>query len=349
MKPPSYANRTQGHARVQAGGTRFAALAALFAGTALCASPARAHHGVASLGAAGLEGPGAPVETSSSSPLPAGALLVYSKLDFASFETFTPERDDEKASNAFWMYGVGCGLTSYLSAYLFAPFYSKKTEDNSYNTSGFADLSIAATLGLTYDVRLHLTPAHESLDDLEDWHFAVFTGMTLPTGQENLADAAGTIDPGMSLGFGRPSYLGGLAATKPIGGRITVAAEVSYITFQENTYADGSRVRFGDELRLNLALPVRLLTDRERRLRLDADLEGNFLDLGRDRVDGVGEEATGGRMIYLLPGGRLYYKNFSLGAGVKLPVWTDLNEASDQQGAEGKESHRLIVTLSTLL
>jgi len=29
-----------------------------------------AHHGVASLGAAGLEGPGAPIETSSSSTLP---------------------------------------------------------------------------------------------------------------------------------------------------------------------------------------------------------------------------------------------------------------------------------------
>lgn len=45
--------------------------------------PAVAHHGVASLGTAGLEGPGAPVETSSSATLPQGKWLAYLKLDHA--------------------------------------------------------------------------------------------------------------------------------------------------------------------------------------------------------------------------------------------------------------------------
>jgi hypothetical protein len=64
-------------------------------------------HGVASLGLAGLEGPGAPIETSSSVTLPVGKYLFYMRLDYAKFELYTPERDDEGKFNAFWMYGLG--------------------------------------------------------------------------------------------------------------------------------------------------------------------------------------------------------------------------------------------------
>jgi len=54
----------------------------------LLISPAvLAHHGVASLGAAGLEGPGAPVETSSSATLPEGKWLGYLKVDHAKSKT----------------------------------------------------------------------------------------------------------------------------------------------------------------------------------------------------------------------------------------------------------------------
>ena len=329
-------------------GWTWTALAVMALAASLTAAAA-AHHGVASLGAAGLEGPGAAVETSSSSMLPAGSILVYTKLDYASFELKTAARDDEGDYNAFWMHGVGVGITSYLSAYAFVPFYTKKTEDNSFNTSGFADVSVAAALGFTFDGGLRLTPAHESLDDLEDWHLSLVAGATLPTGQENLRNADGEIDPGMSLGFGAPSFMGGLAATKQFGPRLTLAAEASFITFSEHTYADDAKVRFGDELRLNLAVPLRVFTDGDRKVRLDLDLEGNYLQLGRDEADGIGEDATGGAMVYMLPGIRGYIKNFSVGAGVKIPVWTDLNEEDDQQGAEGKEDYRLILTLSTLL
>ena len=58
--------------------------------------PARAHHGVASLSVAGIEGPGAPVETSTSATLPKRSFLGYLKLDYADFEKETPERDDGK-------------------------------------------------------------------------------------------------------------------------------------------------------------------------------------------------------------------------------------------------------------
>ena len=53
-------------------------------------------------------------------------------------------------------------------------------------------------------------------------------------------------------------------------------------------------------------------------------------------------------MLYLLPGFRAYWRNMSLGLGVKVPTWTDLNEEGEQQGGEGKEDYRLICTFSVL-
>lgn len=49
-----------------------------------------------------------------------------------------------------------------------------------------------------------------------------------------------------------------------------------------------------------------------------------------------------------MPGVRLYKDNMSLAIGVKKPAWTRLNESSRQQGAEGKEKYRLIVSGSVL-
>ncbi|MFH1842129.1 MAG: transporter [bacterium] len=307
-----------------------------------------AHHGVVSLGVAGLTGPGAPLETSSSATLPTGSWLGYLKLDHAIFETYTAAVDDEGKTNTFWMFGLGFGARSWLSLYAFTPFYAKRAEDNSFNSAGFADMSLMGVFGFKYDGRLRLVPEHESLDDLEDWHFTLSTGLTLPTGDENLTAASGDIDPGKSLGFGEPSYSLGLTATKQLFRRLTLVHEVSWITFQEHQYADGQKVRFGDELRLNSALAVRMVTDESSQLRLDGNLEANYLQLGRDEADGMGEDATGGKILYVVPGLRLTRAAVSFGIGYKLPIWTELNEEDAQQGAEGKEKGRVIFAFSTI-
>jgi hypothetical protein len=313
---------------------------------------AAAHHGVASLGAAGLEGPGAPVETSSSATLPAGSWLACIKLDYASFQLLTPERDAEADVSAFWLYGLGYGARPWLSLYLFAPFNAKRSEDNSYTSAGFADLSATAVLGLKWDGRLRLVPASESLDDLEDPHFTVYGGLSLPTGEANLRDAGGAIDPGMSLGFGKPFTMLGLTATQQPSARLTVVQELSWIGFSKYEYDDGVTTRFGSELRANGAMAFRFAASQSHRVRLDGNLEAGFLQLGRDESDAgggmQGEEATGGSILYLLPGLRLYRQSMSLAAGVKLPIWTNLNEEKEQQGAEGTENYRLIAGLSTL-
>lgn len=306
------------------------------------------HHGVATLGAAGIEGPGAPVETSSSRTLPAGESLAYLKLDQVEYETYTDARDGEMESASFWLYGLGHGFTPSLSAYLFVPRHDKVVEDNGYNTSGFADVSLMAVYGFKYDDGLQSVPEQESLADLEDWHFTAYAGATLPTGDPNTRDADGDIDPGMSLGFGEPSYTAGLTATRMLSPRWTWVGETSYVYFREHRYADGQRVQFGDEWRVNNALSARLVTRPDSGVRIDANLEAQYLALGRDRADGRGEAATGGDMAYLMPGIRATSGRVSAGLGVKTPVWTDLNEEDRQQGGEGKEDYRLILTVSAL-
>lgn len=312
------------------------------------ASPlALAHHGVAGIGAAALEGPGAPVESASSAVLPIGKTLLYAKLDHAKFKTYDPDPTAPESDYAnYWMVGVGHGFTSWLSVYVFAPYHAKIDEPGGLDSKGWADPSVMGQIGFKYDGGFKLIPANESLDDQEDWHFTVFGGGTLPTGNANHRLSDGSIDPGKAHGFGKNTWSLGVTATKQLRRDLTFNLEASTIRFREYTYDDGNRMKFGSENRLNLSMAQRLYKNPDSRFRVDGVLEAQYLGLGRDIENGVGAEATGGRMIYLVPGVRLYKDNMSFAFGVKKPVWTKLNESSQQQGAEGKEKYRLIFSAS---
>lgn len=318
-------------------------------GIGLGAGTAFAHHGVAGLGAAGLEGPGAPLESTASATLPAGTTLAYLKLDSARYETFNPDPLEPEADySEYWILGVGHGLRPWVSVYAFLPYNRKVDEPGGYSTSGFADMSIYGQIGFKHDDGFRLLPATESLDDLEDWHMTAYFGLTLPTGNANLRSPAGEIDPGKSTGFGESSYSLGMAATRMLPGRWTFNQELAVTVFDEYRYDDGNTTRFGDELRLNSAATYRIRTNAEKASRLDFSIEAQYLALGRDRTNGVAEEATGGKIVYLVPAVRVYRDKFSWAIGLKRPVWTELNEEPQQQGAEGKEDYRLIVTFSAL-
>ncbi|MCG8027807.1 MAG: transporter [Candidatus Thiodiazotropha taylori] len=311
--------------------------------------PCFSHHGVAGLGAAGLRGPGAPVESATSATLPAGGTLAYLKLDHAKYETYDSDPANPESDYAnYWMAGVGYGVAPWFSAYLFLPYHSKVDEPGGLDSRGFADVSVMGQVGFKYDEGWRLIPDNESLDDLEDWHFTLFGGFTLPTGDADLRLDDGSIDAGKSTGFGKPSWSLGLTATKMLSPQWTFNQELSTIGFQEYEYDDGNRTKFGQEIRANSALIYRAYTDLDRKLRVDLSMEAQYLHLARDRTNGVDETATGGDMIYALPGVRVYWDNISAVFGLKSPIWTELNEESQQQGGEGTEDYRLIFTFSSL-
>jgi hypothetical protein len=311
--------------------------------------PTYAHHGVAGVGVGGLEGPGAPIESATSSTLPAGRWLLYSKVDYVKYERFTSAQGDEADYAQFWLFGVGYGFTPWLSAYMFLPYNVKEDEPGGFDTRGFADVLVLGQIGFKYDEGLRLIPDNESLDDLADWHFTIFGGLTLPTGDPNLRDSEGTIDPAKSTGFGKPSFPFGVTATKMLNPYLTFNLELSYLRFLEYEYDDGNRTKFGDERRANVSLFYRVLTNPVRKLRLDAGFEVQYLGLERDRTNGRSETATGGDILYVVPGFRGYWDRISAAVGVKIPAATWLNEEDRQQGGEGKEKYRLLFTLSFLL
>jgi hypothetical protein len=315
-------------------------------GCAPCA--ALAHHGIAGVGAAALEGPGAPVESGSSAVLPEDKTLIYAKLDDAKFKTYDSTIQPERNYSQFWMLGIGHGFTPWFSAYLFAPYNIKTDTSDGFDSRGWADISWIGQIGFRYDSGFRLNTANESLDDMEDWHFTAFGGGTLPTGNANHRLADGSIDPNMSLGFGRPSWSLGFTATKQISRDLTFNAELLSIRFQKYVYSDGNAMKFGTESHLNGSLVRRLYTDADTRLRVDGVLEAQYLTITRDSVNDTPATASGGRMAYLLPGLRFYQSTTSFAIGIKKAVWTQLRESNLQQGSEGKEKYRLIVSASLL-
>ena len=339
---------------------RSAATMCLSAVALFTALPSYAHHGVAGVGAAALEGPGAPVESASSAVLPEGKVLAFAKLDHAKFKSVDAS-DTQVNKNQFWMAGIGYGFTPWFSAYVFAPYNRKvDTAEPSgavtpkFDTSGVADMSVMGQIGFKYDQGFKLVPANESADDLEDWHFTVFAGTSTPNGNPNLKNRDGNIDPGKSTGFGKPSLSLGATATKMLTSKLTFNTELSTIRFQTNRYEadishpNGFDAQFGAEDRLNLGFAYRFYSNPEQKLRLDFSFETQFLRIARDKENGVGQEATGGKILYLLPGIRVYKDNMSFTFGVKKAIWTRLNEAEQQQGSEGKEKYRLIFSASAI-
>jgi hypothetical protein len=324
---------------------------------ALAVTPtlALAHHGVASLGAAGLEGPGAPIETSNSATLPEGRWLGLVKLDYAKSKTYDP-LTVETDYNAYWMAGVGYGFKPWLSGYAFQPYNVKVDEAGGLNSRGPTDLSLAMVIGFKYDDKFMLAPANESLDDLRDWHFTVNLGMSLPTGDANHRLADTSIDPGKSLGFGKASFNYGLTATKQFTDNDTAVFELSQIRFQKYHYdpdpvggnPTGITVKFGTETRFNAAWSRRLMTHPDAKFRLDGNVELNFLNLARDVEDGMPAMAGGGNMLYGVLGLRFYKGATSLGVALKKPIWTRLNEEAQQQGSEGKEKYRIVTSFSAM-
>jgi hypothetical protein len=321
-------------------------LAALL--TAL-AVPARAHHGVAAVSIAGPEGPGAANETTSPLPLPEGTLFAMAKSEYVSFRQYAGWPAPQKTHASFNLAALGYGVRPWLSVYLFQPL-NAKSQDGAGTNVGLGDTNLMLALAFKWDEGLRLVPERESLDELEDWHFSTWIASTLPVGPTGARDRAGArFAPDLQTGFGAPSPSGGMAVLKQLSRDLTGLADASYQAFLPHTYPDGLRYRFGGETRLDAALVWRV--PGTGRLRLDLCGELNGLHLQRDRARDPGQaslaalEASGGAILYGALGVRVA-GGPTLALGAKRAIARRLNEAADQQGAEGLENLRAVVTLS---
>jgi hypothetical protein len=324
----------------------------LFFGLALClvAFPAQAHHGVAAVGLAEPEGPGAALETTAALPLPQRMAFAMVKSELVSFQ----ERDraafpQQKEFSSFNMLAWGFGITPWLSAYVFQPYNVKSADSGAGSNPGLGDTNLMLSFGWKWDEGLRLIPQKESLDELADWHFLLWASCTLPVGPTEHTDGNGVpFAPDMQTGFGKPSPALGLAILKQVSTNITALAEVNHQRFFAHSYSF-TRYRFGAETRLNLAGVYRLYA--RERVRLDVVAELGGLNLQRDKEDSgeglVGLPASGGTILYGGLGARLSLGRVTLALGAKRALLKSLNEASQQQGSEGLENVRVFLSLST--
>jgi len=319
-----------------------------FIATALStALPARAHHGVAAVGAAGPEGPGAAMETTSPLPLPEGVLFTMAKSEYVSFQRYAFAEPANKAYASFNMVALGYGLRPWLSVYAFQP-WNVKAQDGVGRNAGPGDTNLMLSFAFKYDGGLQLVPEKESLDDLMDWHFSLWASSTLPLGPTSARDDRGSyFEPDMQTGFGAPSSAAGVAVMKQVTSALTWLADASYLHFFPHAYPF-TRYQFGGETRLDTAAACRVYGSGRSRLDVSAELSGLHLRRDRER-NGAGLmeplRASGGAILYAGAGVRAYHGPFTVAVGVKRAALKGLNERAEQQGSEGLERFRAALTL----
>ncbi len=305
----------------------------------------RAHHGGISL----AMGPGSPMETNSPLTLPRGAFVISSRIEHVEWKKRTFTEPINKDSFTFFNMGLSYGITPFLTGNLFLP-YNVKRQDDLGKTRGIGDVKFLFNLGFNYDpqikgIRLNTDQDTAiTLEGVKKTYLSVFAGATLPTGK-NRKELGGEIDPGMQPGFGSPSYTLGFSATRQLTGPLTLAADTSYDIFTRK-----DRFKFGNEWRANLAGIYELYGKPEGLIsKVDGIIELNLLHIARDEEGREKQRATGGTILYLSPGFRVSFPkplNGSFGLMLKFPTLKNLNEKGEQQGAEGLEKVRAIVTLS---
>jgi len=321
----------------------------LIAALALVLAPvtAFAHHGGVTL----AFGPGSPVETNSPLTLPEGGFVAGIRAEQVEWKNANDPED--KSSFTFFNTNLSFGFTPAVTGTLILPYYIKRTEGNG-DIKGLSDIKAQFIYGFHYDPGSGFSrnSASDTAVAMDSQQGRTWLGlsamMSIPTGDHNEALRDGTVDPGMQSGFGAPAYTFGLAGARAFGG-LTLNGEVSADFFTARNDGPVS-FQFGSEFRGNLAGVYELYGNGDSFIsKIDGILELNYLHLDRDKEDGVGQEATGGNILYLSPGVRFSvpeFQNANLGLLAKFPVWKQLNEQSQQQGAEGLEKFRLISTLS---
>ncbi|NTW57664.1 MAG: hypothetical protein HGA43_00640 [Nitrospirae bacterium] len=304
---------------------------------------ALAHHGGVSL----AFGPGSPIETASPLTLPEGGLVLGFRAEQVAWKQFDWAKPDNKTSFTFMNANISYGFSPAVMGTFIVPYYVKRQEQG--QNDGLSDMKFQLTYGFHHDPGAGFSrntgeDVAVTMEGSRRTYMTVSFMMSMPTGEFH-KKINGTVDPGMQPGFGAPAYTLGFAAAHRIGS-FTMNAELSADFFTER-----ENFQFGKEQRANLAAVYELYGGDAKSFvsKFDGILEFNFLHLGRDKENGEGLTATGGDILYLSPGLRIAMpslQNASFGLSVKLPIWKDLNEQDQQQGAEGLEKYRVITTLS---
>ncbi len=310
--------------------------------------PIHAHHG----GVSTAFGPGAPIETASPMTLGKRTFLLYERMEYVPFRNRNSAEPENIDTFTFFNTLAGFGLSDALSLYLAMPAAIKE-QDSLGKSRGIGDLEFMAQYGFKYGERDGIRGFYQNGQEdtqgtrytMDDLKMSLTGSISVPTGTtSNRDDFGNKFDMGMQPGFGEPSYSIGFSASRLIFSHFTLTSDTSFRTFSKHNDS-----KAGNEVRFNLAGGYEVFERQDGFLsRLDIIAEANSLHLTKDQgEDGETDHDSGGTILYLSPGLRASFGNhISIGALMKIPAWQDLNNEHDQQGSEGLEDYRAIITLT---
>jgi len=165
----------------------------------------------------------------------------------------------------------------------------------------------------------------------ERGHLALIGGVKLPTGEDDeLLSNGEPLEPSSQPGTGSVDYLGGIAYSRYLTGRLTLDASGIYTLRTEH---DDFQV--GDRFDLGLALAWRLTESIQSfpNASVSAEVLGTWI--GKDDDDGDTNENSGGTVVYFAPGFRERFSPaLSLAVAPAFPIAQDPN--GDQVDTDAK-------------
>jgi hypothetical protein len=285
--------------------------------------------------------------TASGETLRRGRLSLDLRTDFTSYERVSRDEAEDVASQAgefdalgsalveslTLAYGLGDGLQLALQ---FGYYSGSDFIDAEADGAGGAESATADPRGLTdtwFTGKLRVLRGAAG-------HLALLAGIKLPTGEdgEELSDGE-RLEPSSQPGSGSVDYQAGLAYSRYLTPRVTLDASGIFTLRSEH---DGFEV--GDRADLGLALAYRLTEDVRApdNYSVFAELSGIWLD--QDEEEGVANESSGGRTVYLVLGLRdRFSEHLSLSLAPAIPIHQDL------EGEQVEAEWRAAVTLSFTL
>jgi len=288
---------------------------------ALCGS-AWAHHPT------GVSGPGhsGPLRTLSAISIEQGRIPVEVDTEFIDLDSFSDQQLLQFAAEGKNVHsansilhsslGIGYGVTNELSIGLRIPYVRVNNIREAHadepeeihihgDSKGIGDM----TLLMQY-MFLKMTESRPAM--------AVFFGVKIPTGKTNVKDVGGErFETEFQPGSGAWDPIAGTAITKRFG---SLSLDVSFLYTLSTRGAQATRL--GDSFQYNAAASYR--TFRSNGFSGDLILEANGEWRQKQKTAGITDENSGENVIFISPGMRLSWKQWSAYVSVGLPIVQDL-------------------------
>jgi len=215
---------------------------------------------------------------------------------------------------------LGYGAAGNFAIFGVLPFVDKELDLNtpggrfSRESSGIADIRLFARYTLYRDDAPGRT-----------FRVAPFLGVEMPTGNDDERDSLGRLPRPLQAGSGSWDTFAGVVATWQ-----TLDYQIdAQISYKLNSEADN--FEFGHEASLDASLQYRVWP---RNLAAGvpgffyAVVEGNLVHAGKNRLNGMKDDNSGGTSFFIAPGIQYVTKRWIVEGIVQLPVSSDLNGAS---------------------